>query len=206
MKNKLEILLFKIKVGSKVSLPLVIFVILYPFLLFLRSGQPPGQQSVPVGTITLLMAVLFFQNVKFLETFLRFGGSRIRYFKYRLSEAFITSLAFIVLLWIYYYFIMREDINFNIMIKLSIYYFVYIFLCFSTKIFAEIVNKSQYLAISYSMIFFYAILFLRYGIWLLVSSIDTIMLNFNQAILWELIIIIFNIWMSYIALKTIEVH
>lgn len=202
MKNNLKLFLFKIKVEGKNNLFSVIYAIVCSIFFFLGEGD--DYKNALLGLITLIIS--FWHNKKSLDTFLRLGGSRNRYFKYRLSEAAIFSLIVTGLFSSYYYFSMGRNVDFSIMKKLSIYYFVYIILCFSVKIFKELVNNSQYLVIGYAMIFFYTILFFRYGFWMVISDVDIIMLNFNEVIKYELIIVIFNIWMSYVSLKTIEIN
>ena len=206
MKNKINILMLKFRMEFKNNLLMLGYFILYPMIMYLIGAKKYSPQSIPVGFTSLSITILFWNNKKSLETFLRFGVSRIRYFKYRLSEAVITTLIITALLSTYYYFSLGENMDSSVVAILACYYFTYIILCHSVKIFAELVNNSHYATISYAMIFLYGILFLRYGFWIIISDIETIMLNFNKVMVYELIIIIFNICMSYISLKTIEIQ
>lgn len=153
------------------------------------------------GCILIESFCLFNRNV--LITYIQFGKTRKEFFKHRLNYSIIMTLFFTILSSFIILYCKEELLSsYLLVIKVFIKNFFFYLMCFSLEMFIIILGKSQYVAIEYGMIFFYAILAIRFSFSILFNSdLD----KFLYFCLSSMAIIILNLTMSHIALKTVEI-
>ncbi|MEW9093595.1 MAG: hypothetical protein AB2417_00825 [Clostridiaceae bacterium] len=207
MNRTLKIWLFQTKMEARNNIFLIVYMIIMFIFSIFNSPSKNYSQYASYNQIAYMVAfiILFWRRKKTLETFLKLGGSRHKYFKLKLFKSIIIICITTALILANFYMYSSVISNINTIIKIISHYFIYFSLLFSLKISFELLYNSHYAIVGYAMVFFYFILFFSYGIWILLWDVEHILRLSNVFLKWAIPIIIFNLWISYVSLKTIEV-
>ncbi|WP_315114323.1 hypothetical protein [uncultured Clostridium sp.] len=207
MSRTLKLWLFQTKIEARNNIFLIVYMIIM-FISLIFNSPPKGySQYASYNQITTMVSfiILFWRHKKTLETFLKLGVSRRKYFKLKIFKSIIIICITTVLISAHFYMYSSGSSSINTMIKMIRHYFMYFSLLFSVKISFELLYNSHYAIVGYAMMFFYFILFFSYGTWISFWYVEDILKLSHVFLKWTIPIIIFNLWMSYVSLKTIEI-
>lgn len=165
-----------------------------------------GEYSAKIIMFTATLKMFDRFGSKNLKMLISLGCTRKKYYINIIKASLINSSVLSIVCTILNFLGERTNNSRHILI-IFLFYFMFYILFSSIEIFVEVLSISQYAAILFGGVFFYAILYLRFIIFgpIIFGDTDWLLKNFIPYFWGSLDAICFNMCMSTVALKTTEI-